>query len=266
LNRPALAHADCPGIPDWQDAASYDKLLGIERPGFAWEWLRRRADFRKAAFRAIAKAAPAGPPGGAGGDGARAWHLHAFEDPRLCSIDARPVWAASAHLWVVKAFARRSRFDGDCIALEQLGQLGKLVHSSKSQHLLLSDGFRGIRLDVRGAALAAGPARLSFEIGGIEGLDRPLLVLRRLRCLLGKGRFCSSLHPQFRQAQRQVKLLRTFDALQAGASHADIASILAGKLERRRWRIHSPSLRSQAQRLARTARRLADGGFWNLLE
>jgi hypothetical protein len=259
-----MAHSDFPGIPNWEDAATYAMLLDVERPGFAWEWLRRRADFREAAFRAIARN---GARGSSSEDETRIWHLHRFEDPRLCSIEARPVWAASAHAWVVSAIARRTRLDADCLDLGQLGRLGKLVRSSRWQHLLLSDGRRGIRLDVAGAALAGGPARLSFDIAGIDGLGRPLLVLRRLRSLVANGRFCPSLHARFAQAHRQVKLLRAFDALQAGAGHADIASaILAPRLERRRWRVHSPSLRSQAQRLARAARRMADGGFWDLLD
>jgi hypothetical protein len=263
MRRPAPGQGGAEGR-DWEDAGSYAWLLGVERSGFAWEWLRRRADFREAALEALASDRPSGR---SGEDGARAWHLHAFPDPRLCAIDARPVWAASAYPWVVRAIARRSPPDADCLALDRLGGLAKIVRSSRAQHLLLSDGRRGIRLDVGGAALAGGPALLSFEIAGIDALDRPLLVLRRLRSLVATGRFRPSLHPPFRQAQRQVNLLRTFDALQAGASHADIASaILVTWLERRRWRIHSPSLRSQAQRLAQAARRMAAGGLWRLLD
>jgi hypothetical protein len=47
----------------------------------------------------------------------------------------------------------------------------------------------------------------------------------------------------------------------------DIAQLLLRhSLERSRWRIHSPSIRSQAQRLVAAAGQMSAGGFWRLLE
>jgi len=108
---------------------------------------------------------------------------------------------------------------------------------------------------------------LSYELAGIEALERPLLVLRRLRALAISGRFRPSLHARICRAHRLVQLLRTHDALQAGAGQVDIAQLLLRhNLERSRWRIHSPSIRSQAQRLVAAAGQMSAGGFWRLLE
>lgn len=239
-------------------------LLGLERAGFAWEWLRRQAEFCEQALEAI------------DGDSlsvcteddrARPWHLHRFEDPRLPAPDARPIWTASRHPWVIGAFAERSTPDPDSFALNQFADFARMVVLSGGQRLLLSDGYRSIRLDVTGVPLECSAVRLSFELAGIRSLERPLLVLRRLRSLALRGRFSVSLHSRVPQARRLVALLRTFDALQAGASHADIAArILSTNLERQAWRVHSPSLRSRAQRLAQGARRMAEAEFWRLLE
>lgn len=252
------------GLPHWGDAASYAELLRSDRAAFAWEWLRRQPTFRDAALDAIGRRE---------GDGsaeeakALAWHLHRFEDPRLPAMLARPVWAASAHPWVLGAFAERSGPDEDSFVLEQFMALAKIVESRAAQHLLLSDGYRSIRLDVTGVSLVSPPVRLLFDVSGIRALERPLLVLRRLRSLAIGRRFSVSLHPQVRQARRLVTLLRAFDALDAGASHADIAAgILSRDFDRQRWRVHSPSLRSRAQRLANAARRMGNGEFWRLLE
>jgi hypothetical protein len=63
-----------------------------------------------------------------------------------------------------------------------------------------------------------------------------------------------------------ILLLRAFDALAAGASQRDIAQILlSASAGLPSWRVMSPSLRSQAQRLTRSARTMAAGSFWALL-
>ena len=253
----------CAGLPDWTDARAYQRLIGAERPAFAWEWLRRDPLYREQALEAVERRR--------GGEvdednGALRWHLHAFTDPRLSFADARPVWAAPLHRWVVPARARLGAAGGDCFELARFGHVATLLVSGAVQRLLLSDGWRSIRLDVTGARLAEAPVGLAYEVSGIAALEPALLVLQRLRALALTGRFAAALHPPFRRAPRLVTLLRAFDGLGAGASHGDLAAVLISpRLERQRWRVHSPSVRSQAQRLARTARAMAAGGFWQLL-
>jgi hypothetical protein len=259
-----LCHPGASGIPDWTDASAYAPLLRLERAGFAWEWLRRRRDYAAAAHRAINRGQVAEE---IEDEAALAWNLHAFENPDLAAPGARPVWTAAGHPWVVQATARASRADEDGIDLEQLGPLATLVRSTGMQRLLLSDGYRSIRLDLIGSDIGRRPLRLSYELAGIEALERPLLVLRRLRALAISGRFRPSLHPRVRRAHRLIQLLRTHDAFQAGATQADIAQVLLRSgLERSRWRIHSPSIRSQAQRMVVAARQMSNGAFWRLLE
>jgi hypothetical protein len=35
-----------PARPDWRDAEQYRHLLDLDRAGWAWEWLRRHAEYR----------------------------------------------------------------------------------------------------------------------------------------------------------------------------------------------------------------------------
>jgi len=35
-------------VPDWQDAAAYQSLQHMDRPGWAWQWLRRNSGFKEA--------------------------------------------------------------------------------------------------------------------------------------------------------------------------------------------------------------------------
>ncbi|WP_425411575.1 transcriptional regulator domain-containing protein [Niveispirillum irakense] len=35
-------------VPDWQDGAAYQSLQHMDRPGWAWQWLRRDGGFKEA--------------------------------------------------------------------------------------------------------------------------------------------------------------------------------------------------------------------------
>lgn len=246
-------------VPDWTDSSAYRLLLGAERAAHAWEWLRRNPDYRRASLAAF--------DGTAATSRAEHWNLHAFEHPGLAAQLARPVWAAPSYRWVLRGKAEPVTADEDGFDLQAFAPLSTLLESGGINRLLLSDGYRSLRLDLAGVDLRLSPVRLSFELHGLETLDRSLLVLRRFHSLVLKGRFVSSLHQPVRRARRLVLLLRAFDAMRAGASQAEMAEVLlSSSLVRRGWRIHSPSIRSQAQRLVSGARTLAAGGFWKLLE
>ena len=248
--------------PDWRNTAAYRPLLLVERTSLAWEWLRRQPKFQAAALHAV----ESGRCSNWEERKALAWNLHAFEDPRVPAPLARPVWASPACKWVVNAFARPCLPGDDCIDFERLQRFRTIVRSQEAERLLLSDGYQSIRIDVHGARLDQGPVRLTFQLQGNAGLDRSLILLQRLRALCHNGCFRSQTSPQFQRAARLVLLLRTFDALRAGASQAEIAAtLLQSDLERRRWRAHSSSVRSQAQRLSREAKRMAADRFWELL-
>jgi hypothetical protein len=63
-----------------------------------------------------------------------------------------------------------------------------------------------------------------------------------------------------------VLMLRTWDALTAGADQREIAGeLLSRTAVAPRWRSREPSVRSQAQRLVRLARLFSAGGYRVLL-
>lgn len=242
------------GLPDWRDAGAYAQLFKAERSAFAWEWLRRDTEYRRAALR-LAKSGSA-----------REWHLLRYEDPRRATPLARPIWAAPAYSLVLRARACAGAQPGDMFDLSQMPELATILSSPGIAHVLLSDGFRSLRLDIAGQHCVNSPLRLGFDLAGLRSLEPALLLLRRFRALALTGRFSSVLHPPVQRAMRLVLLLRTFDAMEAGASQFEIADELLSKnFYPERWRVHSPSLRSRAQRLVRTARNLGRGAFWQLL-
>lgn len=253
--------------PDWRDSEAYAPLLEVGRPGFAWEWLRRNDGYRDAAARAL----DGKPSGGAtfiasADEGAEPWGLHAFEAPERDAVAARPLWRREIFPHVLEADALDEGDAGDRFDLGRMRPLATLAVDRGAERLLLSDGRRAVRVDVVSGTLGGGPALLRYRLEGLRRVEAPLLVLRQLVALWRTGAFSRGLHRPERRAARWIQLLRTHDAMVAGASQRDIAAELLGlEAAERRWRVEAPSLRSRAQRLVREARRMAAGGYLSLL-
>jgi len=141
-----------------------------------------------------------------------------------------------------------------------------LSRSDGAERLLLREGARSIRIDVRSGTLHQGPVRLRYALDGLARLDAQLLTLRRLSALWRLGRMPAELFPPETRARRWIDLLRTIDARTAGASHRDIAQALFSRAQMRDgWRSESDYLRMRVQRLVRSGRALVGGDYLALL-
>ena len=257
--RPERGHA-----ADWRDAAAYAPLLEADRSVLAWEWLRRDPGYRAAAERALARASAlrAHDP-----REARRWGLHAFESPDLGAPEARPVWRADVHPYVLEADAAPTDETCDSLDLALLREASAMVVGlDGEEHLLISDGIRAVRLDVLSGSLRQGPVRLRYRLAGFANAERPLLTLRRLLALWRTGRFSAGLHPVAARAGRFVLMLRAWDAMASGATQREIAAeLLSAEAGEARWRLSAPTVRSRVQRLVRNARAMAAGRYIDLL-
>lgn len=243
---------------DWREAGAYAPLLDADRPIFAWEWLRRDPGYRAAARQARA---------GEGGTDAARWGLLRFEDPDRGAPEARPLWRAGHHPYVLKANAGPSAAPSDTFDVQRLATLATVyAEHGGGEHWLLSDGLRAIRLDLVDGTATRGPVELHYLLAGRVSANGPLLALGRLLALVETGRFSRTLHPREPRARRWILALRAHDALAEGASQRDIATRLLGDAAAEaRWRVDAASLRSQVQRLVRAARGFAGGGYRALL-
>ena len=250
-------------VRDWRDGAAYAPLLDADRSLFAWEWIRRDPAYRMAFERALASGSrvpdlSAGKP--------EQWGLLLFERPSLTVPGARPIWRAEAYPYVLGVEAGPP--DGEeAFDVERLCAASTLAPGADGrEHLLISDGFRAIRIDVLAGTIAAGACGLRYRLMGLAGAERPLLTLRRLLALWRTDRFSGSLHPRETRAKRWLTMLRAHDALAAGADQREIAAVLLGaEAGEPRWRSRCPHVRSQVQRLVRGARHMASGGYRQLL-
>lgn len=252
-------------LPDWRDAPTYQSLLHADRSLLAWEWLRRNPTYQIAAQRAC-------HANGSGdridrGEQPDRWGLHIFERPEATVPAARPVWSSDVHPFALDIETGLAVGEG-LFDLERFRPIATLARSLDGrEHLLLSDGFRTIRINVVSGTLTDGPVELRYRLAGLASAERPVLTLRRLLALWRNGRFSCSLHSDEARARRWVLMLRAHDALAAGAGQREIAAVmLSTEASAPRWRNLAPSVRAQVQRLVRGARRMASGGYLDLLQ
>ena len=243
--------------PDWRDAGAYAPLHDADRSLFAWEWLRRDPDY-------IAAATASAPVSGL--EISARFGLVRLEAPQRAVPDARPLWAASSHPPVLTLTGRAELAPDDAFDLERFGAVATLAACGVNEHLLLSDGWRTVRLDGPAGSFTKGPGALRYRLEGVAAAERPLLTLRRFVALCRTGRFSRLLHRREPLARRWILMLRAYDALLAGAAQREIArELFSSTADEPLWRSRESSVRSQAQRLVRSARQFAGGGYRLLL-
>jgi hypothetical protein len=246
----------------WRDAAFYRRLVGIDRAGLMWEWLRRDPGY--VAWYARASASTRG----ASGASPLTWGIHFAEDPAIAAPEARLLWHTDLDpgtLLVEAVPAACSHPDAvDPSALA--AWLTAVAGPDGREHAVLSDGWHHIRLDVEAGTLSAGPVVLRYRLEGTVSARPKLLSVRRLVEFSLHRRFAHSLYPPDPRIARWLLALQVHDGLGAGASLREIGDAIYGA-DRVAvdWDGASDSLRSRVRRLAAEGRRLARGGYRALM-
>lgn len=257
----------------WRDCARYDRLMDFDRATWAWECLRRSlgrepAMPRRAAWTMLRAHPPLclltigrnrRPRGGvlplAVMDDLAGFTGHVFwcadQLAPVLSVQARPVSSGAAGAFNLRALRH---------------PVVVLRYREGGEHVLIADGPRCIRMEVRSGTLLSGPVRLDYHLPGNAHVDAKLLTLRRLTALCRLGRFPRSLFPPERRARRWAMALQAWDGRQAGASHREIAIVLHGEATvSDQWYSRSDHMRTHIKRLLRTANALIGGGWRHLL-
>ena len=188
------------------------------------------------------------------------------EDPERSAPDARIIWHADLDPGAVRAAAAAAAAtDPDAIDAARLTPwLSAAVDEAGVEHVVLSDGWQHIRLDIEhGSLLAGSPVVLHYRLAGLIEAEPKLLPLQQLIALVRHRRFLRGLTAPDVRMTRHLLALRVHDALAAGASQREIAEVLFGGIADSGDR--TDSLRSRVRRLARESRRLASGGWRNLM-
>lgn len=190
------------------------------------------------------------------------------DNPERDATHARMIWRPEFDRGVVTVDALPTAVsDPASLDIRRVGlDVTLFAVPGELRQLLLSDGNRHIHLALREGDFLNGPVRLRYALEGMVDLEPKLLTLRRLAGLSRLGRMPRELFPRDRRASRWIEMLRTLDAIGAGASHRDIARILYGcSTVRRDWRTQSDYLRLRVQRLVRGSEIMARQGYLGLV-
>lgn len=176
-------------------------------------------------------------------------------------------WRSELHPPVLSVRAEACRADDpDAVDLLRLPCAATLrMTADGREEVLVADGPRCIRIEVAGGTLLGGPVRLHYRLSGFVDIESKVLTLRRLVALHRLGRLPHTLFPPERRARRWAQAFQAHDGAQAGASHREIAIALFGRDRvTDDWR-EGDHMRMRVHRLIRTADKLIDGGYRELL-
>lgn len=191
------------------------------------------------------------------------------EHPDRAAPSARIIWHADFDPGTIGVAAEAADpSDPDSLRIDRIASwLAIAVDAAGQEHVVLSDGWHHIRLDVEEGRLTGQEAvLLHFRLRGLESAESRLLPLRRLFDLCRHRRFARTLFPCDPRIDRGIDMLRVHDAISAGASQREIGEALFGaERVREDWRDGSDSLRSRVRRLIREARDMARGGYRQLM-
>jgi hypothetical protein len=189
------------------------------------------------------------------------------EPPDLPANKAHLFWdrRLDRHVLTVDAF-RAEPSDGDSFMLRDLvGLAAVLVTAHGTEHLLVTNGYQRIQLDVLSGTLLDGRVDLKFRIPE-RFATRQLPDLQQFLTIRRRRVFPIASGPLEAHAWRWIRHLRVHDALAVGASARQIAIGLFGEAAvAAQWHEGAGPLRASVQRFVRRARTDVAGGYRNLL-
>ncbi|BAV64081.1 DUF2285 domain-containing protein [Sphingobium cloacae] len=255
---------------DWRNPASYRPLLDLDRSGWAWEFLRRNPDYRKAVQSlpkptqerwlmpplSLISAVGISPE----------WGCPFAAPPDNDALAAPPFWLASVDPSVLPVAVISPHHTEDAFDVMDLGQVVTVFRDrGGTEHVQIGRPPRPIRLHVETGTVLRGPVALHASLAGCAVQSR-LRTLRRLLDLQRRGRQCADHDGPDARGARLAFILQVLDGHDAGASQREIGIALFGKDRvREDWNGYSDYLRSRICRAIKAGQALRDRGYRNLL-
>ncbi|MFN0190560.1 MAG: DNA -binding domain-containing protein [Aestuariivirga sp.] len=253
------------------DEYAYTRTL--DRPGWAWEFLRRNPDYRRDYDENVGK----GHRNGGFMNGtqcfhivgpsvaAEVWGLVAFERPRRTGLTASVFWCPDVLSRIVPCdCAEIDGCNGMAFDLLKLSGRRLLLIADEAEYLVVQGGQRSARLVAHGRSLLSGPVKATFHV---EGLDRVQRAFETLRILASFMDDQPTTEPELGQTELQLRdYLIALDGHLEGRSYRDIAQVLYGA-ERvaETWSADTRSLKDKVRRAVGRGVELMNGGYRKLL-
>lgn len=242
-------------------------MYSLPRLAWAWEFLRRDPDYRRAYHTAGAAASidetnfdiSALPFG-----------LRRFEDPGRDSLIANVFWRMSECREVLPLAASPTDVGTSAAPLNLSNlQCGTTVLSQDAEHrqdVLFTQEGRFLQIAVFGETPLSKAVLLTPALPSPDDADSRLLAVRRLTDLVKHGWMRPFLYPHERRAERLIRVVHALDGWRAQASHRDIGISLYGEARvRRDWMDPRNHLRDQVRCAIHYGRDLMGGGYKRFL-
>ena len=263
-------------LPNWRDRAFYDYTVSLTRRGWAWEFLRRNPEFRKAGRALKPSLVSIDSPGPAFKAVSLFKTLHSLEDWGVFYCDdlektaqeATVFWQPEDCPLVISVEAREipSRISGRCFSLRGLRCRTTIVRGpAGNEHALLFDRGRSIQLLWRGASITKDRLLVTAEIDITTERAAPQLkTARRFRSLARFGELRPGLFPPTERADRLRLVLQALDGSLAGARYRDIAAHIFG-VGAEDWADPRRHAKDRARHAVRRGRAIMEGRYRDFL-
>jgi hypothetical protein len=268
-----MAHALRTGTAWDKEKKDYAYTRGLDKPGWAWEFLRRNPVFQLSAEEANT----AHPLTCKHVDGthiykadephheAEMWGLNVFPNLLTSAVDGAIFWhpgALSAHLRL--RLTPSSGNTDEAFALGDFKCRKAILYQAGEEQLVLQRGMESVRLTAYGQSLLDPCVHAIFEIEGFAKAQTSMAALLKL----SKLRHMTEEKPQV-NAWHDAKwhdYLIALDGHLAGRSYRDIAEVLYGS-DRigPYWTDDSRGYKSKVRRAVECGLALMNGGYRDLL-
>jgi hypothetical protein len=235
------------------DHGAYEWMLALSAEGWAWEFLRRNADYKRDFYVFFGKYDKRSE------EAARRWGLLKFSDPEVDARTAIVFWSPAHNrsvLPLVTAGAGKSGLGNVKCKVSFLQ-----VANDLQRHVLFSCGGRFLQLAISGSGDLG---KVRYMIDGVpeHGNSRKLTALRRLGDLIQHKRLRGELYSRQRRGPRLLHLIEVLDSHAKDPSHRSIARYIFGE-ERadKEW----DNLRDHVRRAIAAGRKMSQSGYLALL-
>jgi Uncharacterized conserved protein (DUF2285)/Family of unknown function (DUF6499) len=251
----------------------YAYTVGLDRPGLAWEFLRRNASY----IHDVQDNPSSIPKAALHSSGAQVFTLRQREmlaenwglvtpvDPTKCAADATIFWLRSRMNSIIPCHANASTDNhAEAVNLSHFrGQKSVLVTNS-CEYVVIQDSRSAARMVITGKSFLSGDSILSFNFEGIQTALLALTALRELRQLMCNSDCSSSVNWSSNLKYRDY--LVALDGHLAQRSYRDIAEVLYGSDRVKEvWTNETRHLKDKVRRAVQAGIELMNGGYVKLL-
>jgi hypothetical protein len=251
----------------------YAYTIGLDRPGWAWEFLRRNEAYIRD-FRANRAGTPRTMKHSSGATilrlrrqvlAAEKWGLQLFANPNKSALEVPVFWVSAVTQRIVTCTAQAANDNqADALCLAAFAGQRSVLVTSAAEHVAVHQRQMSASMIVKDSTFLIGESSLTFEIQGLNDANRACETLKVLNHLRRD-------HPEFARAQsgqcfKYLDYLVALDGRLAGRSYRDIAEVLYG-YERigPYWTDDTRGFKSKVRRAVENGLTLMNGGYHALL-